>query len=558
MRSRFYQPVILIVLSLAFVFLGCGGGGGGGDGGGDTGPFDMAAFFPLSSSWQTDNWTLMVDEVEYDINGLVTKAMVDTRDPTVFFWTNDENGWRLHGFIDADGFMVVFEPPILFSNSSCSVGDIHQGAFSVDGQEISYSIELAGVENVSVPAGTFNKCLKFKLKLWPSSELPSQYGYETFWLAKNVGFVKAVADANAESELFTDSGETRRLLSYHITPTDMTAEEKAIRAASTQLNEYFSSGDIDSVMTMISDNYFDRRCRDKAAVESSWRDFLDNISGIMQVRSIEDITVNGADAYVLREYFSTYTMNDTGEQRWDWNRELRRWKKENGQWKVYGAHLDNFRPGYIGVWLRNDGGRPPGTEEHGIIYADFLKCDTGEYIDDPPDVIQSLTVTGPPGSGITDLDLKPCWIGDIYPTERYFWCPDALVDAVSGFYTYRVEDAGGDYYVFTDYLELTPHLAIPVQVAPVHDAVEVPVNVTLDWDPVDLAEIYRVDMRYSDDGGNTWMGMPNQHTADDQVTVDLDPGTHYIWRVRARRFDVYGEMDTESRTDWSEFQTAGG
>jgi len=557
MRSRFYHPVLLIVLCLSFAFIGCGSGGssGGGNGGGDTGPFEMVAFFPLSSSWETDDWTLVVDAADYDINGRATKAMADTRDPGVLFWTNDENGLMLHGFLDKDGLMVVFEPPILFAGSISSVGDKHEGTYSIDGEEISYSIELVGVENITVPAGTFNNCLKFIFHSWPSNELPSAYGYETFWLAKNVGFVKGMADDNSGSELFTDSGETRQLLSYHITPTEMTDDERAVREASELLNEYFRTGDMASVADLISEDFLDRDCRDKATVLDSWTNFMNNVSDYLEVLSIEDVIVDGNDAYILREYFATYTMNGTRD--WDWNRLTSRWKKEiDGEWRSYGAHLDNFRPVRLGVSIQNSGERPAGTEEHALIFAEFFKCGIDEWIDDPPDVIQSLTLTGPPGSGITDLDIKQCWVGDISPLDRYFWCPDELQNAVSGFYTYRVDDVDGDYYVFTDYLELTPHLSIPFQVSPLDGAVDVSVNVTLDWDPVDLAEGYRVDMRYSDDGGNTWIRIPSQKTSDTQLTVNLDPGTQYRWRVRARRFDVYGEKDTESRSDWSSFQTS--
>jgi hypothetical protein len=187
-----------------------------------------------------------------------------------------------------------------------------------------------------------------------------------------------------------------------------------------------------------------------------------------------------------------------------------------------------------------------------VIDAEFNKCDVEEYIDDPPNVIAALTVTGPPGSGLTDFDLKPCWIGED-SIWNIFWCPDELQIAVSGFYTFRVDDVDGDYFVTTDYLEATPQLAVPVHVSPVDGAMGVPVNVTLSWDPVELAEDYRVDMEYSDDRGNTWQGMPNQYPVnptDTEVTVNLDPDTDYRWRVRARRFDVYGEMDTESRSDW--------
>ena len=71
----------------------------------------------------------------------------------------------------------------------------------------------------------------------------------------------------------------------------------------------------------------------------------------MEVLSIEDVTVDGNDAYILREYFATYTMNGTRD--WDWNRLTSRWKKEiDGEWRSYGAHLDNFRPVRLGVSIQ--------------------------------------------------------------------------------------------------------------------------------------------------------------------------------------------------------------
>jgi hypothetical protein len=81
------------------------------------------------------------------------------------------------------------------------------------------------------------------------------------------------------------------------------------------------------------------------------------------------------------------------------------------------------------------------------------------------------------------------------------------------------------------------------------------VDVILDWDPVDQAETYRVDIRNSDDGGTTWNIMPNISTDDTQATVSVNPKTRYQWRVRARQYDIFGELDGESRSDWKEFST---
>jgi ketosteroid isomerase-like protein len=540
--------MMLAAISISFLFGGCGGGGGGDGEGGDMGPFEMAALFPFGSGWETDDWTLGVDAADYDFNGTATKAMADTRNPGVLFWTNDENGLMLHGFVDEDGLKVEFDPPILFANSSCNVGDIIEGTFTVYGEEISYSIELADVETVTVPAGTFNNCLKFVLHSWPSSELPSQFGYETFWLAKDVGFVKAMAEEETVSELFTDSGETRQLLSYHITPTEMTDDERAVRAASELANAYFRTGDMQSLADLISEGFFDGRCRDKAAVLDSWTNFMDSVSDYLEVISIEDVTIDGADAYILREYFATYTMD--GTRYWDWNRHSSHWKKESdGEWRSIGSQL-GFKPSFLDVWIRNDDG-----DFYNAIVGEFRKCEDNDLIDSP-DIISSLTVTGPPGSGISDLDLTPYWLADQYPTERYFWNSDQLLNAVPGFYTFRVENLSGDYYVTTDYLEVTPAMDLPVLVSPANGDQSVPPNnVILDGEPVAAAEYYRIDLMSLNNG--TWSyvaGFPVTLN-DSQYTIDLDPNTDYRWRVRARQNDLYNNMDNEARSGYHNFAT---
>ena len=549
MRSKFLTQMMLAAISILFLFGGCGSGGGGNGEGGDMGPFEMAAFFPLGSSWETDDWTLGVDAADYDFNGTATKAMADTRNPGVLFWTNDENGLMLHGFVDEDGLKVEFDPPILFANSSCNVGDIIEGTFTVYGEEISYSIELADVETVTVPAGTFNNCLKFVLHSWPSSELLSQFGYETFWLAKDVGFVKAMAEEETVSELFTDSGETRQLLSYHITPTEMTDDERAVRAAIELVNGYFRTGDMQSLADFISEDFFDRNCRDKAAVLDSWTNFMDNVSDYLEVISIEDVTIDGADAYILREYFATYTMD--GTRYWDWNRHSSHWKKEiDGEWRMVGAQL-GFVP-WSDVKIRNDAPENgiDGAPFYNPIEAVFGDCGPGDQVG-PPDPIAAFTVSGPPGSGLDDLDLFPYWI----PDWLEFWNTESLTAAVSGFYTFRVENTTGDYFVYTDYLEAAPRMALPVLVSPAENEVVSVGNVILDWNPVDQAETYRVDMQSSDDGGATWNGMPNQYTDNTQATVSVNPETLYRWRVRAYQNDIYGEKDIESRSDWEQFAT---
>jgi hypothetical protein len=61
--------MLLIIFSASPFLHSCDGGGGGGAGDTD-GDFTTAHFFPLTSSWETDNRTLFVDVGEHDVNGV--------------------------------------------------------------------------------------------------------------------------------------------------------------------------------------------------------------------------------------------------------------------------------------------------------------------------------------------------------------------------------------------------------------------------------------------------------------------------------------------------------
>jgi len=491
------MSLLLLSITGLAVFIGCSnGGGGGGNGGGGAGggtptSFTTATLFPLRSGWETDKWTLFVDINDHDINGVATRAMADTQEPKVLYWTNDAQGLRLHAVLTDEGDLWVFPAPILLANRICKLGDVITGTYLIDTEEYNYTITFAAIEDVTVPAGTFPNCARFELFAYPTVAGPSQYGFETFWLADGVGFVKGQAEDSSDSGLFTLAGETRQLLNYHLTPANLSAEEQALRETYRQLNEYWAEANIDMLRPMIHDQYYDERCRDRDTVLTNWENFQNNYDPVVDLVTLEDVQINGDEAVVIREELFGFVPNAGENIIWDWSRVLRKWKMEGGQWKYYGAHTEKFRPSYLAVWQRNDMERAPGTEEYIAIDAELVKCGTNEWIDDPPNVNQSLTVTGPPGSGISDLDLMPYWLGGGGSPWRLFWAPDVLKDAVSGFYTFRVEDKDGDYFVTTDYLEAAAQLAVPVQTAPADGEVVSVGNVTLKWDSVAGADNYR-------------------------------------------------------------------
>ena len=556
-RACFISLVLFSILGLT-AFVGCGSGGGGGDGGAAGGgapgtptSFTTTSLFPLTSSWQTDNWTLFVDSRDHDFFNITTKVMADTRVPKLLYWTNDQDGLRLHGFMNDEGVKVVLIPALIVANPICRIGDIHTGKFSAGPDELTYYIECVGVEDVTVPAGTFANCMKIRVMIYPFGDQPTNYGYEMLWFADNVGFVRAEADDNNFSELFVDKGDTRELLSYHITDLDgLTEDEKALREWDRRHKEYYAAEDLNSMMTLISAGT-KHKCATKDQMNANFDGLFNNFEDLLWLSSHEEVQINGIEAIVLQEALHTRVNESNGSREWYWERETKNLRKENDEWKFYGDQLD-FTPGWGGVWLRQtmDGGR---HQVYNPMEASFIDCSDGQYIDSK-DVLASLTVTGPPGSELDGHNLKAFWEDD--GSWRGFWDAYSLEKAVSGFYTLRVEEPdGGDYLIITDYLDATHRLAVADNFDPYDGKGGLDTgSVTLSWGPVEHARDYRVDMQNSTDG-KTWIGMDNLYTNDTQVSVNLSPVTQYRWRVRARRFDVYWEMDSDSRSNWNWFAT---
>jgi hypothetical protein len=114
-----------------------------------------------------------------------------------------------------------------------------------------------------------------------------------------------------------------------------------------------------------------------------------------------------------------------------------------------------------------------------------------------------------------------------------------------------LEDVIGNVWVFSDYLDLdlAQPLDNPNLVSPINNESVAAGDVTLDWNLVDGATIYRVEI------GN----MPSIYTSDTETVVNLPEGSH-SWRVRARRHDLYGwwtgDYDYESRSGWENFSVS--
>ncbi len=537
----------VIVLGLMTI-VGTGGGGGGGDGG--TPPsITMTEYFPLSSAWETDNWTLFIDVTDHDVNGVLTKAMVDTRDtPAVYYWTNDSNGLRFHELRRYDlmqPFAVEFSAPIKMANAECTVGSVQEGTRTAcelgNCFDFNYSSKFVGFEDVTTPGGNFSNCAKFKTKMYPVGESPDDYGYETFWLGKNVGFVKAQSDANADFGLFADAGETRQLLSYHLTPSGMTQDEIDVRNAIKQSVSYFRQKDLTNFMAMYDDNYLDANCRTKPLQQDSISDFWSNSTENWFFLSVEDVLFNGPDeAYAVREYTNSYrwTPDASYQSRWKRFRVLLK-KQADGSWKYYG-NQNQIYPNWINAFVRRT---PSGT---GLALAAEFKYCGADYIQDPDDIV-SLTVTGPPGSDINAYDMKPHWY--LTPDYSEFWVEMDISKAVKGYYTFEWTDKFGSSLLVTDYLSTTSELPIPVLTSPINNAALNSATVDFQWQPVAGADRYRVEVYDAGDAR-----IINERTNLTSYEDSLPTGASYKWRVRAEYHEQYGgNRDSESRCDKQNF-----
>ena len=172
-------------------------------------PTNLGNIWVMESEDKTERLTYTLEASEESINGKelallkVTKETLGTDSIITekFFVEFDEDGIKLHKFEVELGSEVlgvaagVLYPPILFYPLSLELGDSWE--FTAD-----LEVNLAGpitftsvntvvaVEDVVTPAGTFENCLKIKLRTNTVSTLAISRSTVYQWLAPNFGPVK--------------------------------------------------------------------------------------------------------------------------------------------------------------------------------------------------------------------------------------------------------------------------------------------------------------------------------------------------------------------------------
>ena len=171
--------------------------------------FSISEYFPLG---QGDTWTYREEDDDLtvktvagteEINGVDAAKIID-EDGDYYLWTNS-NGLVWYKEYDADDIpgcgwqQIIFNPPVIASGDVVSIGSAYASTSTLSETDctggsatvsVSYLFNIEGIENVTVPAGTFNNCLRIKgiLAVNGSTETNEM----TIWLAKGVGEVKSI------------------------------------------------------------------------------------------------------------------------------------------------------------------------------------------------------------------------------------------------------------------------------------------------------------------------------------------------------------------------------
>jgi hypothetical protein len=192
------------------------GGNGGSNGGGDTGTtYTISEYF---APGQGNTWTYVEEDEELtvqsvsgteQVNGVDAVKIID-EDGDYNLWTNSD-GLVFHKIYNADDVpgcgwsQFIFNPPIKVSDPVVSVGSTSAATSTLfytdcsgssDSSAFSYEITIEGVEDVTVPAGTFSDCLKIYRQRGFSNFIP-----RVAWVCPKMGLVKSVNSNNRLMEL---------------------------------------------------------------------------------------------------------------------------------------------------------------------------------------------------------------------------------------------------------------------------------------------------------------------------------------------------------------------
>jgi PKD repeat protein len=154
-------------------------------------------YFPLSAGnhWEYNTGTADVEGSEHTfVDGIGLRVdwdLVFESDTSVSFWNCIDGALAFMGKYDQDGLVYVNDPFV--GLASILANSMYVGAqwtlFGEEGTGVdSLRIEVLGTESVTVPAGTFDDCLKIQATIFDND--PAVTYTDEAYFAEGVGLVK--------------------------------------------------------------------------------------------------------------------------------------------------------------------------------------------------------------------------------------------------------------------------------------------------------------------------------------------------------------------------------
>ncbi|HUU53887.1 MAG TPA: S-layer homology domain-containing protein [Armatimonadota bacterium] len=159
-------------------------------------PYYITARFPLGGS---DSWGYEGPDGVYsksisgteELHGVVYAGLASDEDGSIEYWLPQPEGLYLGGRYEAAEGTISFSPALLIPNGLDPGDSGNQMSTAYLGEEtglgaVAFNWEFVGVETVTVPAGTFEDCMKLHLMVYTSGNPDEFY----VWAAEGVGVVK--------------------------------------------------------------------------------------------------------------------------------------------------------------------------------------------------------------------------------------------------------------------------------------------------------------------------------------------------------------------------------
>ncbi len=182
-------------------------------------PVDIGNTWVLESTDGAERTTYTIEATDESVNGEQVRVLEITTEvlgtstvrTSTFLFQVDEEGMKLHRIVAelGDAFGVArmeFSPPAVFFPTMLQLGEIWetQGETEVNivgAASVSSVNEIVAVEDVVTPAGTFENCLKIRVRTRTTVALGTSRSTSYQWLAPNFGPVKFETDQDIVFEL---------------------------------------------------------------------------------------------------------------------------------------------------------------------------------------------------------------------------------------------------------------------------------------------------------------------------------------------------------------------